>query len=213
MGTGIGNLDDIGNAHVLLQDNVSLIITIVGKFSIKYYFQKVKNISPYFVGRILPSSPAGWIGKGMRLFPSMGSEDENSIPFRGAVIAPVAACATGQVSIIQAAQLMYTDPSINAVICGATEAAIHPISITAFSRMRALSKKFNNNPSVASRPFDKDRDGFVMGEGSGAICLEDMEHALARNANILCELRGFAQSCKYGIIVIFKIIIHLYIFI
>ena len=156
----------------------------------------MKKISPYFVGRILPSSPAGWIGKGMRIPASMasqGGDDEVTTPFQGAVMGNVAACAAGQLSIIQGAQLLWSDPEIQVVLCGATEAAIHPIAFAGFSRMRALSRT-NQSPREASCPFDDRRDGFVMGEGAGAICLEDYEHAKQRGANIMAELRGFGVS-------------------
>lgn len=133
----------------------------------------------------------------MRLPPDMSSEiNDISTVFEGGIMGNVAACATGQLSIIQGAQLMFSDPSIKVVLCGATEAAIHPISIAGFSRMRALSRNFNDSPENSSRPFDSKRDGFVMGEGAGAICIEDLDHALERGVPILAELRGFGVSCK-----------------
>lgn len=153
------------------------------------------------MGRILPSSPAGWIGKGMRIPPDISNDiTSSSVPFEGAIVGNVAACATGQLSIIQGAQLMFTDPSIQIVLCGATEAAIHPIALAGFSRMRALSKSFNDTPHRASRPFDANREGFVMGEGAGAVCLEDRDHAIERGAQILAELRGFGISCKRNLL-------------
>ena len=76
------------------------------------------------------------------------------------------------------------------MVAGASEAAIHPLTFAGFSRMRALSTHHNNHPHSASRPFDKSRDGFVIGEGSGVLILEERDHAIGRNAPILCELFG-----------------------
>ena len=74
------------------------------------------------------------------------------------------------------------------MISGGCDACINPLSVAAFCRARALATKFNDMPSQASRPFDTRRDGFVMGEGSGAIVLEELNHALNRNAKIYCEV-------------------------
>ena len=81
----------------------------------------------------------------------------------------------------------------DAMICGGAEAAITPMSIAGFGAMKALSKR-NDNPKIASRPWDADRDGFVVGEGAGILVLESLERAVRRDAPILAELVGYGMS-------------------
>jgi 3-oxoacyl-[acyl-carrier-protein] synthase II len=106
--------------------------------------------------------------------------------------APVSACATSAHAIGEAWKSIRLGET-DAVIAGGSEAAITPLGMGGFSVMKALSSR-NDNPSAASRPFDKDRDGFVMGEGAGIIVLEEMEHAKKRGANILAELVGYGAN-------------------
>ncbi|WNG56612.1 beta-ketoacyl-ACP synthase II [Archangium gephyra] len=106
--------------------------------------------------------------------------------------APVSACATSAHAIGEAWKSIRLGET-DAVIAGGSEAAITPLGMGGFSVMKALSNR-NDDPAAASRPFDKDRDGFVMGEGAGVIVLEEMEHAKKRGANILAELVGYGAN-------------------
>ena len=111
---------------------------------------------------------------------------------KGPNLAIVTACTTGLHSIGEAGRLIeYGDADV--MIAGGSESTICPLGIGGFDTMRALSTR-NDDPTTASRPWDKDRDGFVMGEGAGIMVLEDYEHATKRGARIYCELVGFGMS-------------------
>jgi 3-oxoacyl-[acyl-carrier-protein] synthase II len=112
--------------------------------------------------------------------------------FRGPNMAIVTACATSNNSIGEAWRIIKFGDA-DAFVVGGTEATVSPIGIAGFASMRALSTR-NNEPEKASRPFDKDRDGFVMGEGAGVLVIEELEHAKRRGANIYCELVGYGLS-------------------
>nr|WP_318385043.1 beta-ketoacyl-ACP synthase II [uncultured Enterobacter sp.] len=113
--------------------------------------------------------------------------------FRGPIGAPVTACAAGAQAIGDAARLIRAGEA-DIALCGGSEAAIHHVSLAGFAAARALSTGFNDTPEEASRPFDRDRDGFVMGEGAGLLVIESLEHALARGATPLAELVGYGTS-------------------
>lgn len=105
----------------------------------------------------------------------------------------VTACAAGSNSIGDAFRLVQRGYA-QAMICGGTEAAVTPLSVAGFAAARALSTR-NEDPAHASRPFDRDRDGFVMGEGVGILLLEELEHALSRGAKIYAEIVGYGMTC------------------
>ncbi|HEY9771181.1 MAG TPA: beta-ketoacyl-ACP synthase II [Coleofasciculaceae cyanobacterium] len=105
----------------------------------------------------------------------------------------VTACAAGSHAIGDAFRLIQGGYA-NAMICGGAEAAVTPLSYAGFCSAKALSTR-NDDPTHASRPFDRDRDGFVMGEGSGILLLEELEHALARGAKIYAEMVGYGMTC------------------
>jgi 3-oxoacyl-[acyl-carrier-protein] synthase II len=113
--------------------------------------------------------------------------------FKGPLGAPVTACAAGVQAIGDAARLIRCGEA-DIAVCGGTEAAIDRVSLAGFAAARALSSAFNDTPERASRPFDRDRDGFVMGEGAGLLVIESLEHALARGAQPLAELVGYGTS-------------------
>lgn len=111
---------------------------------------------------------------------------------RACAITPVSACASGTEAFYQGLNIIRSGKA-DVVIVGGAESAIHPLTIAAFNSMQALSRR-NDDPQAASRPFDVDRDGFVMGEGAGAVILESEEHATARGARIYAELAGAGLS-------------------
>ncbi|HTQ14135.1 MAG TPA: beta-ketoacyl-ACP synthase II [Rhizomicrobium sp.] len=113
--------------------------------------------------------------------------------FKGPNHAVVTACATGAHAIGDAARLIMFDDA-DVMLAGGAEAAICRIGIAGFCACRALSTGFNGTPEKASRPYDKDRDGFVMGEGAGCVMLEEYEHARARGAKIYAEVSGYGLS-------------------
>ena len=132
------------------------------------------RISPHMVTMIMPNGPAAVVGL------EFGA--------RAGVHTPVSACSSGAEAISYAARMIQTGRA-DVVIAGGAEAAIHPITMAGFAAMRALSTR-NEDPQGASRPYDIDRDGFVMGEGAGILILESEEHALARGATILGRYAG-----------------------
>jgi len=133
-----------------------------------------RRVLPMTVPMLMPNGPAAAIGM--------------DIAARGGVRTAVSACASGTEAIANAITRLRSG-EIDIVVAGGCEAAIHPLPMAAFASMHALSKR-NDEPEKASRPYDISRDGFVMGEGAGALVLETEEHALARGAKIYAELAG-----------------------
>ncbi|PWB82272.1 MAG: beta-ketoacyl-[acyl-carrier-protein] synthase II [Methylocystaceae bacterium] len=113
--------------------------------------------------------------------------------FKGPIGAPVTACAAGVQAIGDAARLIRSGEA-DVAVCGGAEACIDLVSLGGFAAARALSSGFNDQPARASRPFDKDRDGFVMGEGAGILVIEELDHARARGAAPIAELVGYGAS-------------------
>lgn len=133
-----------------------------------------RRVMPLTVPMLMPNGPAAAVGM------DLGA--------RAGIHTAVSACASSTESIFNAyqhLQMGYAD----IVVAGGAEAAVHPLPIAAFASMQALSKR-NDDPAVASRPYDVDRDGFVLGEGAAALVLETEEHALARGARIYAEIAG-----------------------
>ena len=112
---------------------------------------------------------------------------------KGPNVCPVTACAAGSNAVGDAFRMIQRGYA-QAMICGGTEAAITPLSFGGFSSAKALTGR-NDSPETASRPFDRDRDGFVMGEGAGILILEELEHALSRGAKIYGEIVGYGMTC------------------
>ncbi|MFZ1517416.1 MAG: beta-ketoacyl-ACP synthase II [Ignavibacteriaceae bacterium] len=150
-----------------------------------FYDQAVTNreqgpnrISPFFIPMLIPDIAAGHISM--------------QYGFRGPNYCTVSACATGNNNMIDSYLLIKLGMA-NVMIAGGSEASISELGIGGFNANRALSTR-NDSPETASRPFDATRDGFVMGEGGGALILEELEHALKRNAKIYCEIIGAGLS-------------------
>ena len=136
------------------------------------------RMSPFFIPGLIVNLASGHI----------------SIRFgcKGPSSAPATACATGAHAIGDSARVIRHDEA-DIMFAGGSEAVISPLAVGGFAAMRALSTR-NDEPERASRPWDAERDGFVMGEGSGIVILEEREHALARGAKIYCELTGYGMS-------------------
>ena len=139
----------------------------------------VKRLSPFTIPSFLVNLAAGHVSI--------------KYGFKGPIGAPVTACAAGVQAIGDAARMIRSG-EIDVAICGGTEACIHPVSLGGFAAARALSSNFNDQPELASRPFDRDREGFVMGEGAGVLVIESLEHALARGAKPIAEIVGYGTS-------------------
>lgn len=136
------------------------------------------RVSPMSVPQLMPNGAAAWVGL------DLGA--------KAGIHTPVSACASGAEAIGYAVEMIRSGRA-DVVVAGGTEACIHPITVAAFGAMRALSTR-NDDPTHASRPYDLGRDGFVMGEGAGALVLESAEHAAARGARIYAEVASVGMT-------------------
>lgn len=133
-----------------------------------------RRVSPLAIPMLMPNGPAAAIGL--------------NIGAKAGVHTPVSACASGNEAIALGLDMIRAGRA-DVVVCGGTEAAVHALPMAAFGQMMALSKR-NDDPAAASRPWDKGRDGFVLGEGAAIVVLESAEHAEARGARVYAELAG-----------------------
>ncbi|ASS75695.1 beta-ketoacyl-[acyl-carrier-protein] synthase II [Tumebacillus algifaecis] len=138
-----------------------------------------RRVSPFFVPMMIGDMASGQVSI------ILGAKGPNS--------SPISACATGTNAIGDASKIIERGAA-DVMITGGSEAAILPLTVAGFNSAKAMATKYNDTPEKASRPFDKDRDGFVLGEGSGVLVLEELEHAKKRGATILAEVVGYGMS-------------------
>jgi 3-oxoacyl-[acyl-carrier-protein] synthase II len=157
-------------------------LPLIEETHIEYTARGARRISPFFVPASIINMISGHVS--MRH------------GYKGPNLAVVTACTTGLHSIGEAGRLIeYGDADV--MIAGGSEGTVSPLGVGGFAAMRALSTR-NDDPATASRPWDKDRDGFVLGEGAGVMVLEEYEHAKARGAKIYAELGGYGMSADAG---------------
>ncbi|MGH3858345.1 beta-ketoacyl-[acyl-carrier-protein] synthase family protein [Actinokineospora sp.] len=138
----------------------------------------LRKVSPLTVPMLMPNGPAAHVGIELRA--------------RAGVHTPASACASGAEALATAYQMIQNGRA-DVVVAGGAEACIHPITVAGFAQSRTLSTR-NDEPERASRPFDNDRDGFVLGEGAGVVILETAEHAAARGARVYGRLSGYGMT-------------------
>jgi len=170
--------EDFDRTGVIIGSGIGGLATIA-ETAIEMHEKGPRRVSPFFIPSALINLASGQV----------------SIRhgFKGPNHSVVTACATGAHAIGDAARMIrYGDADI--MVAGGAEASICPIGIAGFIACRAMSTNFNDTPDKASRPYDKDRDGFVMGEGAGILILEEYEHAKARGAKIYAEVAGYGMA-------------------
>ncbi|HSJ99455.1 MAG TPA: beta-ketoacyl-ACP synthase II [Myxococcota bacterium] len=174
---GLGAGIDRDRVGVVIGTAIGGIGTLLGSYDAMLE-RGARRVSPFTVPMTLPNMPAGYVSMQHGL--------------RGPILCPVGACASGAQALGAAARLIERGDA-DVVVAGGTEAAVHPLVIAAFAAMRALSTR-NDEPARASRPFDLERDGFVLGEGAGVVVLEAAEHAAARGARVRAEWLGYGEA-------------------
>jgi 3-oxoacyl-[acyl-carrier-protein] synthase II len=169
---------DPDRAGVIWASGIGGIKTFQEEVGAYYMGDGTPRFNPFFIPKMIPDITAGYISI--------------RYGFRGPNYATVSACASATNAIIDAYHYIKLG-KVDVIITGGSEAAITEAGLGGFNALRALSER-NDDPTTASRPFDKDRDGFVLGEGAGALVLEELEHALRRGATIYAEIIGGGAS-------------------
>ena len=162
---------------VVIASGIGGVITLLDQFD-NLKEKGARGVSPHTVPMLMPNGPAANVGLELQA--------------RAGVHTPVSACASGAEAIGYALEMIRSNRA-DVIVSGGVEAAIHQLPMAGFAAMKALSTR-NDAPERASRPYDADRDGFVLGEGGGILILEEYEHAKARGAMIYCELVGQGLS-------------------
>ena len=162
---------------VVIASGIGGVITLLDQFD-NLKEKGARGVSPHTVPMLMPNGPAANVGLELQA--------------RAGVHTPVSACASGAEAIGYALEMIRSNRA-DVIVSGGVEAAIHQLPMAGFAAMKALSTR-NDAPERASRPYDADRDGFVLGEGGGVLILEEYEHAKARGAKIYCELVGQGLS-------------------
>ena len=162
---------------VVIASGIGGVITLLDQFDILKE-KGARGVSPHTVPMLMPNGPAANVGLELQA--------------KAGVHTPVSACASGAEAIGYALEMIRSNRA-DIIVSGGVEAAIHQLPMAGFAAMKALSTR-NDAPERASRPYDRDRDGFVLGEGGGILILEEYEHAKARGAKIYCELVGQGLS-------------------
>ena len=162
---------------VVIASGIGGVITLLDQFD-NLKEKGARGVSPHTVPMLMPNGPAANVGLELQA--------------KAGVHTPVSACASGAEAIGYALEMIRSNRA-DVIVSGGVEAAIHQLPMAGFAAMKALSTR-NDAPERASRPYDRDRDGFVLGEGGGILILEEYEHAKARGAKIYCELVGQGLS-------------------
>jgi 3-oxoacyl-[acyl-carrier-protein] synthase II len=163
---------------VLIGTGIGGVIVLLENYDV-YRAQGPRRVSPLMIPSLMPNAASALVAIDYGL--------------KGVNLAISSACATGSHAIGEAATIIRRGDA-DVMLCGGSEAAIHPLSVAALANMHAISRR-NDEPQRASRPFDAERDGFVLGEGTGVLILESLEHAEERGAQIRGELIGYAGTC------------------